>query len=372
MKINLINLIVFIIFILTGCNKEILKEPTIKTLNITVITETTATSGGYVTDDGGSHVIARGVCWSTTTNPTISSSTTTNGSGSGSFSSVITELSTGVTIYIKSYATNSVGTSYGNEIIFTQPQPPTSQPPTSQPPITQPPIPNYFQKVIDCPMYAWNNKAYCGPITVGNLFAYWDINGYDDIFPGDIRRATDDKINEWMSSQSHYYDYFLPADNFPPYTIIPDKSEQPISDFNSYNCIADFLGTGFSKYNCPGGLTLPAGLKPGIDNYVKHFTPNYKSELKEYTFVNFPWDSIVSNIDRNHPMVALVNMDNDNNPYDHWALIIGCKYDGNQKYFGCVSLMGELIWFPYSQIYENEKVQQWRIFKIYTFNIQKK
>jgi hypothetical protein len=228
------------------------------------------------------------------------------------------------------------------------------------------------QKVIaNCPMYAWNNKAYCGPITVGNLFAYWDINGYDDMFPGNLSSATSYEISEWMSSLEHYKDYFLPKDNFPPYTIMPDKSELPVGDEHPNNCIADFIGTGFSRYNCPGGLTLPIGLKPGIDDYVKHVAPNYKSECKEYPFDSFPWDSLVSNIDRNHPMVALVNMNADDNPYDHWTLVIGYKYIGIKKYFGCVSLQGELRWFPYTSRYEHIDVEQWRIFLIYTFNIQK-
>lgn len=228
------------------------------------------------------------------------------------------------------------------------------------------------QKVIDnCPMFPWNNIAYCGPITVGNLFAYWGIHGYDDLFPERLKHATVDELNKWMSSEEHYNDYFLPKDNFPPYTIMPDKSELPIGDEHPDNCIADFLGTGFSRYHCPGGLTLPIGLKSGIDNYVKHFTPNYKSECKEYAFDIFPWDSLVSNINRNHPMVALVNMNNDSNPYDHWALVIGYKDDGANKYFACVSLQGTLRWFPYTEIYEDASVEQWRIFLIYTFNIQK-
>lgn len=228
------------------------------------------------------------------------------------------------------------------------------------------------QKVIDnCPMFPWNNIAYCGPITVGNLFAYWGIHGYDDLFPENLKHATVDELNKWMSSEEHYNDYFLPKDNFPPYTIMPDKSELPIGDEHPDNCIADFLGTGFSRYHCPGGLTLPVGLKPGIDNYVKHFTPNYKSECKEYSFEKFPWDSLVSNIDRNHPMVALVNMNNDSNPYDHWALVIGYKNDGANKYFACVSLKGTLRWFPYTEVYEDVNEEQWRIFLIYTFNIQK-
>ena len=89
------------------------------TAAVTSITATTATSGGTVGADGGASVTARGVCWSTTTNPTITNSKTTDGTGTGTFTSAITGLTSGTTYYVRSYATNSVGTTYGPEVIFT-------------------------------------------------------------------------------------------------------------------------------------------------------------------------------------------------------------------------------------------------------------
>ena len=84
------------------------------------ITATTATTGGNVTDIGASAVTARGVCWSSTSGPTVALATkTTDGSGSGSFTSSLTGLTSGVTYYVKSYATNTAETSYGAEISFT-------------------------------------------------------------------------------------------------------------------------------------------------------------------------------------------------------------------------------------------------------------
>ena len=83
------------------------------------ITENSADCGGNVTDHGGSSVTARGVCWSTNPNPTISNQHTTNGSGTGSFTSSITNLSPGTTYYVRAYATNSVGTGYGEVRTFT-------------------------------------------------------------------------------------------------------------------------------------------------------------------------------------------------------------------------------------------------------------
>ena len=93
--------------------------PTVTTTSVSGITSTTATSGGNVTSDGGSAVTARGVCWSTSQNPTLRNSHTNNGSGSGSFTSNLTGLSAGTTYYVRAYAINSVDTAYGNQITFT-------------------------------------------------------------------------------------------------------------------------------------------------------------------------------------------------------------------------------------------------------------
>ena len=71
-----------------------------------------------VTSDGGSTVTKRGVCWSTSRNPTVSNYTT-NGSGTGTFTSYITGLKKSTRYYVRAYATNANGTSYGNQQIFT-------------------------------------------------------------------------------------------------------------------------------------------------------------------------------------------------------------------------------------------------------------
>jgi hypothetical protein len=96
--------------------------PTVTTSQVTDITQTTATGGGNVTSDGGANVTARGVCWGTNHNPTVNSSHTTNGTGTGSFTSIITGLTANTTYYVRAYATNSAGTAYGAEVSFTTSQ----------------------------------------------------------------------------------------------------------------------------------------------------------------------------------------------------------------------------------------------------------
>jgi uncharacterized protein (TIGR02145 family) len=101
--------------------------PIVTTTAVTAITSTTAQSGGTVTSDGGATVTARGVCWSTSPTPTVANNHTTDGSGTGSFTSSITGLSPSATYYVRAYAINSLGTGYGNVQSFTTPSP---QPPT--------------------------------------------------------------------------------------------------------------------------------------------------------------------------------------------------------------------------------------------------
>jgi ribosomal protein L27 len=93
--------------------------PGVATSNINLVTDTSAMSGGNVVSTGNSVVRARGVCWSTSQNPTVANDTTVDGSGTGSFASSITHLKASTTYYVRAYASNSVGTAYGKVDSFT-------------------------------------------------------------------------------------------------------------------------------------------------------------------------------------------------------------------------------------------------------------
>ncbi|HOY31638.1 MAG TPA: hypothetical protein PKW80_07135 [Bacteroidales bacterium] len=93
--------------------------PALSTANMTSVDGSSAISGGDISSSGGYPVTARGVCWSTNPNPTIADNITSNGSGTGTFTSTITGLIPNTLYYLRAYATNSVGTAYGNEVIFT-------------------------------------------------------------------------------------------------------------------------------------------------------------------------------------------------------------------------------------------------------------
>jgi len=94
--------------------------PVITTTAITSITPTSASSGGNISSNGGDNIIAEGVCWSVNSGTaSVTGSHTSDGTINGSFTSSITGLTRNTTYYVKAYATNSAGTSYGNEITFT-------------------------------------------------------------------------------------------------------------------------------------------------------------------------------------------------------------------------------------------------------------
>jgi len=111
-----IILIIFLILFLVSCTKD---PPVVTTTNIQDIKLTTATGNGRVWDDNGYEVTARGFCWSTTINPTLADSKTSDGGGTGLFKSTLTELTPNTKYYVRSYATNIKGTSYGAETSFT-------------------------------------------------------------------------------------------------------------------------------------------------------------------------------------------------------------------------------------------------------------
>ncbi len=93
--------------------------PTVNiTDDVTSITGNSGFSGGNVNADGGLPVTERGLAYSTSQNPTTSSSTVQSGTGTGSFTANMTGLSAGTTYYVRAYATNGIGTGYGPQVSF--------------------------------------------------------------------------------------------------------------------------------------------------------------------------------------------------------------------------------------------------------------
>jgi uncharacterized protein (TIGR02145 family) len=124
-KITFVFAVGVIMIHIAGCKKEKedhgqipLKVPVVSTHGVSDITYHSAKGGGEITDDKGSTVTARGICWSINQVPTINDSKTNDGSGAGNFISSISGLMPNTTYYARAYATNSHGTGYGFPVMF--------------------------------------------------------------------------------------------------------------------------------------------------------------------------------------------------------------------------------------------------------------
>lgn len=115
-------MILISIILMIACEKSTnppqISLPELTTIQVSGITNNTAISGGNITSDGGSEIKTKGVCWSTSSTPTITDISTNEGGGSGSFTSILTGLSADTSYYVCAYATNSISTGYGNIISF--------------------------------------------------------------------------------------------------------------------------------------------------------------------------------------------------------------------------------------------------------------
>lgn len=115
-------LILSSVFLVTNCKNDDdvikLTKPVIKTIDVIEITQTTATSGGVVSTDGGAKITERGIYWSIAPTPTKADKIIKAGTGIGSFKCGITDLLANTTYYVQAYASNSEGTSYGKVLSF--------------------------------------------------------------------------------------------------------------------------------------------------------------------------------------------------------------------------------------------------------------
>ena len=111
-----------VFFLFTSCNprEEISEQlPLVTTGTISNVTSSTTSCQGSIIYKGSDIIIARGICWSTSAQPTVKNDTTLNGKGTGSFSGSIINLSAGLTYYVCAYATTANGTWYGNVLQIT-------------------------------------------------------------------------------------------------------------------------------------------------------------------------------------------------------------------------------------------------------------
>ena len=107
----------------TGCGEEDISLASVTTVEVTEITEVTALGGGSITNDGGGDIFGKGVCYSTSTGPTLDDGATNDGFGAESFTSNISGLTLGTDYYLRAFAINKAGITYGNEVTFSTLEP---------------------------------------------------------------------------------------------------------------------------------------------------------------------------------------------------------------------------------------------------------
>lgn len=148
--------------------------PAISTNQVTDITNTTALCGGNVTYEGDGVVTVKGICWNTSNNPTINDNYTTNGNGLGVYTSQINDLLPNTTYFVRAYATNQHGTSYGETLSFTT-------------------LDNYFSvSAVDKVLFSSGNLQY-NP--AANIWRFAE-NQYDYI--GDDNQNISPNYNGWL------------------------------------------------------------------------------------------------------------------------------------------------------------------------------
>lgn len=117
---NLFVLAFLVHTLATSCKKKD-ELPTLTTSPIIHVTGTFATSGGTIISEGTGSLFERGICWGTVKTPTIADRKTSNNifTGANIFICYMTELTVKTLYHVRAYATNQVGTAYGNEVNFT-------------------------------------------------------------------------------------------------------------------------------------------------------------------------------------------------------------------------------------------------------------
>ncbi len=220
----------------------VIQLPTVFTSEVSDVTSTTAVAGGRVTSDGGAEVSEKGVCWGISQSPTLDGNHTTDGVDTGVFVSALTDLQPETTYYVRAYATNSVGTAYGEEISFT----------TAAAPVTALPCP-------EAPT----------------------VTDYD----GNIYNTVQIGTQCWMKENlrtTHYSDGTLIESNFStssttPYLYAPNNDTNNVSVYGYlYNWKAVMRNANSSTTNpsdvqgiCPNGWHVPSNLEwIQLTNYV--------------------------------------------------------------------------------------------------------
>ena len=304
--------------------------PIVTTATVAQITETTAVAGGNVTADGNASVTERGVVYSTNTNPVITNLSNTIrpcGSGTGVFTYTMSGLQPNTTYYVRAYATNEVGTAYGEEVSFTTKVEMVDNPPSNL--VAMPFSVSATKQVTFSP----GNLQYTQSTNTWSFAsAQWEMLGTDNVTGGSVSSspiygysklgtALADKIDlfGWSTSATNfgvstsidYDDYYGSFVDWGTNTIgndAPNTWRTLTYDEWSYlrydrTNANDLVGVAQvngvnglillpDNWTCPAGVTFKSGLHSnhGVDYYAAHqtFTADQWSKLESAGAVFLP------------------------------------------------------------------------------------
>ncbi len=269
--------------------QQAITVPTVTTSQVTNIQQTSATGGGNVTNSGGANVTERGICWSTSHNPTTSSSHASNGTGTGSYTVNMSGLSPGTTYYVRAYAINSQGTAYGSEVSFSTSQIPSYTISVSASPSSGGTVSGggTYQQGQSCTVHATANSGYTftnwteggsqvstnanytftvtGNRTLVANFTYngGDGHAYVDLgLPSGLLWAT---CNVGADSPEDYGDYFAWGETAP-------------KDYYKMDTYQHYDGSDLTKYTGNDGLTT---LLPEDDAATAQWGSGWRMPTKE-------------------------------------------------------------------------------------------
>jgi uncharacterized protein (TIGR02145 family) len=224
----------------------------ISTSPISSITSSTAISGGNIANDGGSLITHRGVVLNINPGPTTANTVVNSGLGLGNFASNIVGLIPNTTYFVRSYATNSAGTAYGNEISFTT---------------------NQAAAITSNPGSGVNFGGYFYPsIILGNGQEWMTENLKTSVFANGQILANLQDVNQWSMA------------GFDSTAAWVNWNNDPIYD-GSLGKLYNWYAVLDNRNVCPNGWHVPSALE--WDQLIAYLDPNYLS-------YNVSWTSLIA------------------------------------------------------------------------------
>ncbi|MCY2932118.1 MAG: C39 family peptidase [Planctomycetota bacterium] len=193
--------------------------------------------------------------------------------------------------------------------------------------------------ISEVPAYLWRDG--CGPTAAGMVLGYWDMHGSPNVFPGDSSTQTA-AVDLAISSDEHYNDYSVPIDTDET-GVLADKSE--LGGAHSDNCLADWMHTSRSVDGNVYGGSWYTAVGPAITAYTR--SVGYTGfSTKDETWGTFTWSHLQTEIDKNQPVVLLVDSDGDGQT-DHFVPAIG--YNDTTHQYACYNTWDTTVqWFSFA------------------------